>query len=175
MRLTSLANLFSIIPSSDLKQRRKFNAFTRPPIAPSQAVNHLRFTANAHMQEVQRSVQASLPYSSFYPLYSAHPFIPSASSHTDACACSSCCHRLSLWERETDRSWSQAAEGVDSSQRHVVGDGLLSEPGGKVCGSISAPGRDGPLKEPWERGVPRVQRSVPWRKNRCRSCGQRIR
>eukprot|EP00965_Chrysotila_dentata_P101395 3347278-Pleurochrysis_carterae.AAC.1 len=36
-----LANLFSIIPSLDLKQQRKFDEFTKPPYVPIQAVNYL--------------------------------------------------------------------------------------------------------------------------------------
>eukprot|EP00965_Chrysotila_dentata_P124979 4131136-Pleurochrysis_carterae.AAC.1 len=55
---------------------------SEPPNAPIQAVNYLRKIANAHMRQLQRSVHSSRPYSSCYPLYSAHPFVPSALSHT---------------------------------------------------------------------------------------------
>eukprot|EP00965_Chrysotila_dentata_P161448 5332135-Pleurochrysis_carterae.AAC.1 len=49
-----LAHSFSIIPSLDLKQRRKYNEFTKPPNSPIQAVDCLR-TANTHMRQLQRS------------------------------------------------------------------------------------------------------------------------
>eukprot|EP00965_Chrysotila_dentata_P119683 3956995-Pleurochrysis_carterae.AAC.1 len=48
-----LANSFSIIPSLDVKQRRKFDEFTKPSNAPIQAVNYLRTIANAHMQQLR--------------------------------------------------------------------------------------------------------------------------
>eukprot|EP00965_Chrysotila_dentata_P242256 6204776-Pleurochrysis_carterae.AAC.1 len=63
-------------------ERRKSDECTKLPKAPIQAVNYLRSIANAHMRQLQRSIHPFLPYSSCYPLYYAHSFVPSASSHT---------------------------------------------------------------------------------------------
>eukprot|EP00965_Chrysotila_dentata_P190388 6173864-Pleurochrysis_carterae.AAC.1 len=75
------------------------------------------------MRQLQRSVQPSLPYSSCYSVYSAHPFVPSASSHTlvpsQAAVIDESVREggIGSGDVETDRSRSQADEGVDSSQR----------------------------------------------------------
>eukprot|EP00965_Chrysotila_dentata_P032972 1098510-Pleurochrysis_carterae.AAC.1 len=176
-----LANWFSIIPSLDLKQRREFDEFTKPPNAPIQAVNYLRSIANAHMRH------------SCYPLYPAHPFVQSASSHTLVPVQAAVIDEpvreggVGSVDVKTDRSRSQAERLGGSGCGELsasCGDGPLSKPGGRGCGWLSAPGGDGPLsklggrgcgsisapddegplnKQPWERRGPRVQRSASWR------------
>eukprot|EP00965_Chrysotila_dentata_P130499 4314402-Pleurochrysis_carterae.AAC.1 len=110
---------------------------SKPPNVPIQAVNCLRTIANAHMRQLQRSLHPSLSYSSCYPLYSAHRFVPSASSHTlvpvQAAFIDAPVREGGVAgsaDVETDRSRSQADEGVDSSQRRVESDGPLLEPCG---------------------------------------------